>query len=101
MHDNAPCHAAQSVKAFLAENDVKSLNWPASSPDLNPIGNLWAWIKKKHESDFPFPSTKQQLIANIMQIWDQVSFDMVQNLCSSFPRRLEECIRRNGKPTKY
>ncbi len=37
--DNASCHRAKSVKAFLQERHINSMTWPANSPDLNPIEN--------------------------------------------------------------
>uniref|UniRef100_A0A8B9JPA9 Transposase Tc1-like domain-containing protein n=1 Tax=Astyanax mexicanus TaxID=7994 RepID=A0A8B9JPA9_ASTMX len=38
--DNASCHRAKTVKAFLGERHIQSMSWPANSPDLNPIENL-------------------------------------------------------------
>uniref|UniRef100_A0A3B1JDA5 Tc1-like transposase DDE domain-containing protein n=1 Tax=Astyanax mexicanus TaxID=7994 RepID=A0A3B1JDA5_ASTMX len=38
--DNASCHRAKTVKAFLGERHIQSMSWPANSPDLNPIEKL-------------------------------------------------------------
>ena len=45
MHDGAPCHQTKIVKKFLGVNLVMMLDWPANSPDLNHIKNLWAKMK--------------------------------------------------------
>ena len=35
--DNAPCHRARTVVEWKQKHDIMSLQWPAQSPDLNPI----------------------------------------------------------------
>ena len=47
MQDDAPCHRSKGAKTFLAENQIKVLDWPGNSPDLNPIKNLWTNMKNK------------------------------------------------------
>ena len=38
--DGAPCHQSKIVTALLKEKRIKVLDWPGTSPDLNPIENL-------------------------------------------------------------
>ena len=45
MHDNDPKHTARLTCDYLAEKQIKVLEWPASSPDINPIENLWGSMK--------------------------------------------------------
>ena len=45
--DNCRIHRAAIVENFKKQKNICSLPWPAQSPDLNPIENLWAHLEKK------------------------------------------------------
>jgi hypothetical protein len=40
MHDNAKPHVANVVRTDLNQVNVATMNWPARSPDFNPIEYL-------------------------------------------------------------
>lgn len=46
MHDNASIHRSSATKKWLAERNVDVLPWPAISPDLNPIENIWGMLAR-------------------------------------------------------
>jgi transposase len=101
MQDNAPCHKTNLVAEFLKKKKIKTLDWPPQSPDLNPIENLWAYIKLIHKKKFARPTSKAMLVDQIFQIWDALEVDKITNFTQSIENRLKECVRREGGITSY
>lgn len=93
MQDNAPCHKAQPVMGFLRDRGITTLDWPAQSPDLNPIENLWAIIKLRRAKQFGMPTSRNELINQVSQIWREISDETRINLSNSIIKRLNEVIK--------
>ncbi len=85
QQDNAKPHTAAITTAWLRSRRVRVLNWPACSPDLSPIENIWHIIKRKIRQRLP--RTLQQLETYIRQEWDQIPTPKLQKLITSMPRR--------------
>ncbi len=99
QQDNAKPHTAAITTAWLCSWRVRVLNWPACSPDLSPIENIWPIIKRKiHQRR---PRTLQQLETYIRQEWDQIPRTKLQKLVTSKPRRLQTVLKRRGDATPW
>jgi hypothetical protein len=44
QQDNAPCHRAKATKKWFEKQKVEILEWPAQSPDMNLVENLWGYL---------------------------------------------------------
>ncbi len=51
LKNNAKPHTEAITTAWLSSRRVRVLNWPACSPDLSPIENIWRFIKRKYVKD--------------------------------------------------
>jgi len=100
MHDGPPCHRAKIVTDFLKTKNIKLLEWPGNSSDLNPIENFWTKLKnrvpEKHPSSLP------SLIKTIKSSWVlDMSTELCRNIIESMPRRIRAVSEAKGGHTKY
>ena len=88
-------------------NNVPVIDWPANSPDLNPIENLWAILKGKVEEKVnDWIREKKILSADVFQgiirrEWDNIDQNVFFNLADSMSGRLCEVIEKEGHTINY
>jgi hypothetical protein len=100
LHDNDPArHGANVVKAWLHNNWVRPLDFPTYSPDLNPIENLWADLKRRMESQQA--ATQKDLEELLQQEWAATPVELCNKLARSMPRRIQQVIDKRGAYTDY
>ena len=98
--DGAPCHRATTVVRRRTELRIKHLPWVGQSPDVNPIENLWSFLK--HRVRKRHPKTRTELIQVVSEVWNnEISLSLVRKLCFSVPRRLRQVVVKRGFQTKY
>lgn len=103
QQDNAPVHASQYSQLKFAELNIDLLPWPARSPDLNIIENVWSMISKRVYDGPQFANAKDLFVAieKAVQDINDNSTESLQNLFKSIPHRLLEVVKLDGALTRY
>lgn len=96
VEDNAPVHNAGIVNAVFEQSGALRIDWPACSPDLNPIEHLWAWLKRELYGLPTPPRTIEDLKTKVTELWSRIPRELCQNLSLSMPNRMTKCLAANG-----
>jgi len=94
-----------SINAKLYETstvndiDVIAKCWPGNSPNVNPIENMSAYLKRAMQQISR--NSKEQLWKAVQHHWYSLDRKFCQNLVESMPNRVKSVINRKGHPTKY
>ncbi len=99
QQDNAPPHTSKFTKARMVDHKIKVISWPANSPDLNPIENVWGLIKRRLGLEDPMKTGEWK--AKIEDIWLLLGHDYLESLIRSMPKRIEMCIAADGDHINY
>jgi len=101
QEDNARPHTSKVAAAVRESANVKTLIWPAQSPDLNPIENLWHEMKHAIRRRDPAPSSLLQLEKYVKSAWKDIPPEYYRKLIDSMPNRINAVIAAKGNSTKY
>ncbi|GFV52844.1 transposable element Tcb1 transposase [Trichonephila clavipes] len=86
IDDNCKPHRGNLVENFLFEEGIVRMEWPACSPDRNPIEHVWDALGRRVAGRQPPPQTLQELERALLEEWDRIPQLVINNLNDSLPQ---------------
>ena len=98
QQDGAKPHQTANAKNYIASHVPKGLllDWPANSPDLSWIENVWAWMERKLRQRSKPCECVEELKKELEVIRQQIPLEMLQNCANSISCRLLKVQQNNG-----
>lgn len=97
MQDKAPAHKARKTTEWLEERDIVLLDWVSYSPDMNPIENVWAWMKDELYKVKDELNSDLKLKNRIKKLFFSDECEkLIKKLYESMPERIKKVIVNRG-----
>ncbi|CEL60454.1 hypothetical protein RSOLAG1IB_12359 [Rhizoctonia solani AG-1 IB] len=101
QHDNDPKHTAKVTTKWPLDHKIPVLPWPSSSPDMNPIEHVWAYLDRQVRLRSVLPTSRDGLWRALHEEWQKIPPSFIAKLYRSMPRRIAAVIKAKGGHTRY
>ena len=105
IEDGAPCHTSKETQAYRLQHSICRIPWPANSPDLNLIENVWSLLKLKLRKQWRNPNkrphSRQERIACAQAAWEELPWEKIYQWFEGMPTRVLTVIRKGGRSTRW
>lgn len=101
QQDNASTHRSNYTKNWFESKEVDVMYWPAKSPDLNIIENLWGILARSVYREGRQFDNVEDLKQAIKLSWNSIDETTIKTLYKSLTNRCVEVIEKKGNKTSY
>ncbi|GFW70937.1 transposable element Tcb2 transposase [Trichonephila clavipes] len=101
MDDNCRPHRANLVEDSLFEEGIVRMEWPACSPDMNPIEHVGDALGRRVAGRQPPPQTLQELERAVLDEWDIIPQLVINSHIDSMLQRCSTLLAVRGNHTPY
>ncbi|KAK3099483.1 hypothetical protein FSP39_005100 [Pinctada imbricata] len=100
--DNDSKHNSRSTQEWMRQVGILDtvMKTPASSPDLNPIENVWASLKLHLQTKVK-PKRKEDLVRGIQEFWKSLTPESCRKYIEHIHKVIPHVILNNGDPTDF
>ncbi|GFV02251.1 transposable element Tcb2 transposase [Trichonephila clavipes] len=99
--DNSRPHRARLVENMLEAETIQCMEWPACSPDLNPIEHVWDMLGRRIAARPRPPATVRDLEIALLEEWNSILQSLIDNLIVSMANRCAAVLAVRGDHTPY
>jgi PHD/YefM family antitoxin component YafN of YafNO toxin-antitoxin module len=101
IEDGTAAHRAKTTSETYKRLRITKIKWLASSPDLNPIENVWRLLKARLRKRANRLHTLEAMKHAIQEEWEALHLEDYLHYIRSMPERVQAVIAARGGHTKW